>query len=63
MKHACGYVVDPDEIVSLIRAIENLIDDPELRQQLVTNAKERARVDFDPIVSSQAFIQAMEAML
>jgi glycosyltransferase involved in cell wall biosynthesis len=62
-KHECGYVVDTDEILSLKRAIENLIDDSELRQRLVTNAKERARVDFDPIVSSQAFIQAMEAVL
>ena len=62
-KHNCGYVVDTNETLSLKRAIEDLMDDSRLRQSLVTNAKERARVDFDPIVSSQAFLQAMDAAL
>jgi glycosyltransferase involved in cell wall biosynthesis len=62
-KYNCGYVVDTNEIPSLKRAIENLMDNSSLRQSLVTNAKERARVDFDPIVSSQAFMQAMDAAL
>lgn len=62
-KHNCGYVVDTNEIPSLKRAIEDLMNDSSLRQSLVTNAKERARVDFDPIVSSRAFLQAMDAAL
>jgi glycosyltransferase involved in cell wall biosynthesis len=62
-KYNCGYVVDTNEIVTLQRAIENLMDDSSLRQGLVTNARERARVDFDPIVSSQSFMQAMDAAL
>ena len=62
-KHNCGYVVDTNEIPSLKSAIEDLMNDSSLRQSLVTNAKERARVDFDPIVSSRAFLQAMDAAL
>jgi glycosyltransferase involved in cell wall biosynthesis len=62
-KHNCGYVVDANEILSLKSAIENLVEDSSLRQILVANARERARVDFDPIVSSQAFLQAMQAAL
>ena len=62
-KHNCGYVVDTNEILSLKRAIEDLMNDSSLRQSLVTNAKERARVDFDPIVSSRAFLQAMDVAL
>ena len=62
-KYNCGYVVDTNEIVMLQRAIENLMDDSNLRQRLVMNARERARVDFDPIVSSRAFLQAMDAAL
>jgi glycosyltransferase involved in cell wall biosynthesis len=60
-KYNCGYVVDTNEMPSLKRAIEDLMNDSSLRQSLVTNAKERARVDFDPIVSSKAFLQAMDA--
>jgi glycosyltransferase involved in cell wall biosynthesis len=56
-------VVDTNEIIALKRALENLMNNAALRKRLVANAKERARVDFDPIVSSQAFIQAMEAVL
>jgi len=59
-KYNCGYVVDADEIALLKKAIENLMKDPALRQKLVKNAKERARIDFDPIVSSQAFRQALD---
>jgi glycosyltransferase involved in cell wall biosynthesis len=62
-KYNCGYVVDTNEILALKKAIENLIEDSSLRQRLVTNAKERARVDFDPIISSQSFLQAMDAAL
>ena len=62
-KYNCGYVVDTNEIPSLKRAIEDLMNDSNLRQSLVTNAKERARVDFDPIVSSKAFLQAMDAAI
>jgi glycosyltransferase involved in cell wall biosynthesis len=62
-KHNCGYVVDTKEVLSLKSAIENLIEDSSLRQILVANAKERARIDFDPIMSSQAFMQAMDAVL
>jgi glycosyltransferase involved in cell wall biosynthesis len=62
-KYNCGCVVDTNEILPLKRAIENLMDDSSLRQSLVTNARARARVDFDPIVSSQAFMQAMDAAL
>jgi hypothetical protein len=34
-----------------------------LRKKLITNARERARVDFDPVTASTAFIQAMESLL
>jgi glycosyltransferase involved in cell wall biosynthesis len=61
-KYNCGYVVDEDEIILLKKAIENLIEDPSLRQRLVTNAKERAHIDFDPIVSSRTFMLALEGM-
>lgn len=60
-KYNCGYVVDTNEISSLRRAIEDLMHDSGLRQILVRNAKARARIDFDPIVSSQAFLQAIDA--
>jgi glycosyltransferase involved in cell wall biosynthesis len=62
-KYDCGYIVDTDEIDSLKKGIENLINDPVLRQRLVSNAKERARIDFDPIVASRAFVQALEMAL
>lgn len=60
-KYHCGYVVDTNEISALKRAIEDLVQDSSLREILVRNAKERARIDFDPIVSSQAFLQAIDA--
>jgi glycosyltransferase involved in cell wall biosynthesis len=62
-KHDCGYVVDTNEIIALKRALENLMNNAALRQRLVANAKERARIDFDPVVASRAFMQAMESVL
>jgi glycosyltransferase involved in cell wall biosynthesis len=62
-KHDCGYVVDKNDSDSLKRAIDNLIQDPDLRERLVMNAQERARVDFDPVTASKAFLQAMDAAL
>ena len=62
-KYDCGYVVDTEEIVSLKCGVEKLIDDPALRQRLVNNAKERARLDYDPNLSSRAFMQVMESAI
>ena len=62
-KYDCGYVVDANEALSLRRAIEDLMEDSRLRQRLVTNAQERARADFDPLVASQAFLRAMDEVL
>jgi glycosyltransferase involved in cell wall biosynthesis len=62
-KYDCGYVVDTDEVTLLQRAMDELINDPNLRRRLVTNAQERARADFDPLVSSETFLRAMEEML
>lgn len=62
-KYDCGYVVDTNEIIALKSAIENLLNNAALRQRLVANARERARIDFDPVVASQAFMQAMESVL
>lgn len=62
-KYDCGCVVDTVEIASLKLSIEKLIEDPELRHRLVSNAKERARLDFDPNLASRAFMKAMEGVL
>jgi glycosyltransferase involved in cell wall biosynthesis len=62
-KHDCGCVVDTNETIPLRRAVEDLMGDSSLRQRLVTNAHERARADFDPLVSSQAFMRAMDEAL
>ncbi len=60
-KYDCGYVVDVDDVDALKTAVNEIINNLDLRRNLSANAKECARLDFDPILSSQAFIQAMEA--
>ncbi len=62
-KYKCGYVVDTNDVLALKEGIENLIEDSMLRQTLITNAEERACVDFDPLVASRAFLQAMDMAL
>ena len=62
-KYDCGFVVDKNDSGALKMAIVELINNPSLRQRLSDNAKERAFVDFDPIIASQTFLQAIEAIL
>jgi glycosyltransferase involved in cell wall biosynthesis len=59
-KNNCGYVVDENNITFLKKAIESLLVDEILRKKLVSNAIERAIIDFDPIIAAQAFINAIE---
>ncbi len=62
-KYNCGYVVDTSDVFTLKKGIECLLGDSILRQTLITNAQTRARADFDPLISSRAFLQAMEKTL
>jgi glycosyltransferase involved in cell wall biosynthesis len=56
-------VVDLNSVEALKTAVNDLINYPGPRQRISNNAKERARIDFDPNLSSQAFVQAMEAAI
>ncbi|MFH1523474.1 MAG: glycosyltransferase [Chloroflexota bacterium] len=62
-KYECGYVVDTNDILALKTAFETLLNDAVLRRTLVTNAQERAGIDFDPVVASWAFMGVMESVL
>jgi glycosyltransferase involved in cell wall biosynthesis len=61
--HECGRVVDSNDPETLKRAILELIENGELRKKLSINARERARVDFDPGMATRALLQAVEAVL
>jgi glycosyltransferase involved in cell wall biosynthesis len=62
-KHDCESVVDLNSVEAQKNAVNDLINYPDLRQRISNNAKECARIDFDPNLSSQAFMQVMEAAI
>jgi glycosyltransferase involved in cell wall biosynthesis len=61
--HGCGLVVDVNDIEVLKQSILEILSRAELRATLGRNAQERARIDFDPLVASQALLQALETTL
>jgi glycosyltransferase involved in cell wall biosynthesis len=61
--HECGLVVDVNDVEVLKEAILKLSNNAELRNKLTVNARERACTDFDPLVASRAFVQALETTL
>jgi glycosyltransferase involved in cell wall biosynthesis len=54
-KYDCGLVVDEPDDRELAAALERLLGDHALRDQLTVNAGERARVDFDIGKARRAF--------
>ena len=57
--HECGMVVDELSPERMAAALRRLDEDGALRERLVHNARERARLDFDPVASRAAFMHAI----
>lgn len=62
-KYQCGLVVDRNEPMELSHAIQRIISDPELRQQLGDKAVDRAKQDFDLATVSTNFLRLIEPKL
>ena len=52
-----------NNVGALKKAFLELMSNAKLREKLCMNARERARMDFDPRSAARAFLQAMEAAL
>lgn len=58
-----GFVVDPTNEVEVIRALEDLVTKPELRQRLGDQARERAVAEFDYDIASQKLAAALAGLV
>lgn len=56
----CGLVIDQREPATLAQAIERLLTDVDLRQQLLMNARKRAESDFSISVARAIFAKLMQ---
>ena len=53
--HRCGVVVSRNSHSDLLQAIRNIIEDSSLRQEIIDNAIERAKQDFNPHLAEEKF--------
>ena len=58
-RHECGFVVDRDDVAVLAQAIQNIINDDELRTITVQKAQVRARADFSLEVAQRTFLNLL----
>ncbi len=58
-KHSCGMVVDSDDAQLLGDALEKLLADGSLRDELSTKARRQAELDFDLHVGRARFLAAL----
>lgn len=58
--HGCGLVVDEPDASKLAAALGRLLDDEDLRRELVANARERARADFSVEAARAVFAEALK---
>ena len=56
-EYDCGLVVDEENPTALACAIQQLLNDSNLRSRIVANARERANVDFSVTVAQQKFVK------
>jgi glycosyltransferase involved in cell wall biosynthesis len=57
----CALFVDPNDHEALRKAIQSLIDDPELREELASRAQKRAQC-FSPEAQTEAYVNAYERL-
>ena len=58
-KYSCGYVVDEDDPEVLAGAVNRLLKDEQLQQQLAQNAYTRAKEDFDISPAQKKFFDSL----
>jgi glycosyltransferase involved in cell wall biosynthesis len=59
--HGCGVVVGTPTVAELAVALKAVVTDGALREDVVSRAQERARVDFDPELARAKLRSALEA--
>jgi glycosyltransferase involved in cell wall biosynthesis len=59
----CGILVDPESPSAIAEAIEKLLDDVELREQLGRRARERAEQTYNWRQSAHTLIEAYKKAL
>jgi glycosyltransferase involved in cell wall biosynthesis len=62
-KYECGLVVDRNKPVELAHAIQQILDDGVLREQLKKNALARARTDFYLATARADFIKLLKPIV
>jgi len=62
-KHNCGVVCDSPDATDLRRALTRLVDDPDLRRAVTTNAVACARRDFNAEDARASFAQALREIV
>lgn len=58
-EHECGVVVDTNSPSAVAGALERIATDEALRKAVGEKARERARIDFDPVLARAAFRRLM----
>lgn len=56
----CGLLVPPSDVAALRNAIERLLDDSRLRDQLVAAGRERVRRQYDPQATVDAYARLLK---
>lgn len=59
-QHDCGLVIDENSPEKLSDGIQRILDDPDLRERIVSNAWRRAQIDFDIRKARVAFKQMLK---
>lgn len=58
-EHECGAVVDQSDPTDLARAIQQLLDDADLRRRFGANARKRVKADFSIVVAQTIFLKLL----
>lgn len=60
-RHECGVIVDHADPATLAAGISRLLDDVSLRDQMIENARARARIDFSLAVAQNKFLEVVSS--